>query len=92
MAYESVYEDKQEKGLFMIGPSICMPLGLSISYVHHIAQPIPELGYNEAVEEIKWRILAVPRVFTALTFSKDSFKKACLCYFQRLANGHGTEA
>ena len=35
MAYESVYEDKQKEGLSMIGSSDFMPLGLSISYVHH---------------------------------------------------------
>ena len=51
MAYESVYEDKQEEGLSVIGSSDRMSLGLSISYVHHIAQSIPELEYNEAVEE-----------------------------------------
>ena len=28
-----------------------MPLGLSISHVHYIAHSIPELEYNEAVEE-----------------------------------------
>ena len=43
-----------------------MPLGLSISYIHYIAQPIPELEYNEAVEETKWNIIAVPQAFTAL--------------------------
>ena len=51
MAYESVYEDKQEEGLSMIGSLQCMPLGLAIPYVHHIAQSIPELEYNEAVEK-----------------------------------------
>ena len=67
MAYESVYKDKQEEGLSMIGSSNCMPVGSSIAQVHHIAQPIPEHGYNEAVEKTEWRITAVPRVLTALT-------------------------
>ena len=70
MAYESVYEDKQEEGLSMIGSLDCMPLGLSITQVHHIAQSTPELGYNEAVEKTEWRIIAVPRVLTALTLQR----------------------
>ncbi len=38
MAYESIYEDKQEEGLSMSDSLNYMTLGLSISYVHHIAQ------------------------------------------------------
>ena len=60
MAYESVYEDKQEKGLSVIGSLDSIPLGLAISQVHHIPQSIPEHGYNEAMEKIEWRIIAVP--------------------------------
>ena len=37
MAYESVYEDKQEEGLSVISSLECMPLSLSMSYVYYIA-------------------------------------------------------
>ena len=37
MAYESIYEDKQEEGLSMIYSLECMPLGLSISHGYLIA-------------------------------------------------------
>lgn len=88
MAYESVYEDKQEEGLSMRSSFEYMALGLSISYVYHIA-------HTNTKSRLQWsRGRGSMSDYWCTSAFDGELGQECMqyCEFQRFANSHRTEA